>query len=261
VAKPIPAGAARRPRRRFNALAGAVGAIGLAVSLPAAAEIEQGGTIASFDLPPQPLADALYAFSTATEVQVLVDARLIKGIWSRPVRGVLGREEALRRLLAGTGLEARYTTPTMFTLAVIPGGGGKGVVAAVSEPEAWPADVVREHERYSSAVQVAVARALCRDDDTRPGDYRIAVRLWIAPSGAVLRSALLGTTDDRARDGALSRKFGALRFERPPRLLPQPITLLILPRASADCAAMHAVETRDHHISGDPMPPAERVRN
>ncbi|HEX8903813.1 MAG TPA: TonB-dependent receptor plug domain-containing protein, partial [Longimicrobiaceae bacterium] len=62
-----------------------------------------------FDIPALPLADALRRFARTAGVQVEVDARAAVGARSHPVSGVYTAPEALRQLLAGTRLSARFT--------------------------------------------------------------------------------------------------------------------------------------------------------
>ena len=68
------------------------------------------------------------------------------------------------------------------------------------------------------------------------------MQLWIGASGAVLRSAFLGSSGSRDRDDDLSTMLNGLAIgEGPPAGLPQPVTLVILPRppaATRDCEAM-----------------------
>ncbi|MDB4950611.1 MAG: TonB-dependent siderophore receptor [Gemmatimonadetes bacterium] len=62
-----------------------------------------------FDIPSRPLADALDAFSRQTGVRVQVEAAAAAGARSRALAGTFTSAQALRELLAGTGLAARFT--------------------------------------------------------------------------------------------------------------------------------------------------------
>ncbi len=63
----------------------------------------------TFDIPPQPLIDALALFGRQSGMQVSVDAGLIRDIRSAGVRGAMSPEQALRQILAGTGVNYRLT--------------------------------------------------------------------------------------------------------------------------------------------------------
>ena len=63
----------------------------------------------AFDIPAQPLPDALAAFSLQATVWVEVDRLTASGATSTAVSGTMTSPEALRRLLAGTGMTARFT--------------------------------------------------------------------------------------------------------------------------------------------------------
>ena len=185
-----------------------------------------------FKIPAAPLADALYAYTAATGLEGLAAGELLANRRSAEVRGMLTADEALQALLLGTGLVARFVDSGSFTLVPIQtsatGAAGMGL----------PSEAPR-YAHYSALLQDAVRRALCGQLQTRPGDYRTAVQLWISPSGTVARSLLVGTTGDADRDRLLSELFSTLSIGAPPPAgLPQPAILLILPRSRVEeCAS------------------------
>lgn len=61
-----------------------------------------------FDISAQPLAQAVVEFGRQSGMQVSVDTDLLTGLRSAPVSGSLPSDEALRRMLMGTGLVPRY---------------------------------------------------------------------------------------------------------------------------------------------------------
>ncbi len=129
----------------------------------------------NFNIPAQPLTDALYAFTTATGIEALAAGTLLanpplrRGPWNAD------RRRSAANTLAGSGLTARFVDPGSFTLAPIQTSLAPSVADA-------PSDIPR-YTAYSIKVQNAVKRALCRQTDTHPGDYRTAIQIWIAPSG------------------------------------------------------------------------------
>jgi hypothetical protein len=179
-----------------------------------------------FDIPSQPLAAALRVYSAAARVGVLVDGELTAGRYSAAVTGTLSPEGALRNLLAGTGLTVRYATPVAFTL-----------VPAPTDPLR---NSSQDYGHYFLAVQTALKRVLCQSEGTKPGRYRMALQLWIDPSGTVARSEFLSPTGIRERDALISGGLRNLIIDMPqPTGLPQPVTVVVVPRASgqdAECA-------------------------
>ncbi|HYH80590.1 MAG TPA: TonB-dependent siderophore receptor [Longimicrobium sp.] len=79
-------------------------------SMPAAALLA-GDTLVRvpFSIPAQPLTEALGEYSRQADVRVQVDAAAAAGLRSHAVAGNFTAAEALRRLLAGTGLSARFS--------------------------------------------------------------------------------------------------------------------------------------------------------
>lgn len=69
-----------------------------------------------FEIPAQSLDAALAAFSGVTRIQVLVSAEVTQGVRSPGLRGSFAKDEALARLLVGTGLDASYIDSDSVTL-------------------------------------------------------------------------------------------------------------------------------------------------
>src|SRR6266849_5152102 len=65
----------------------------------------------SVDIPAQPLAQALAAFSDATGVQLVYLAGVVQSQTSHTVPAGLSPQDALKRLLQGTGLHFKFLTP------------------------------------------------------------------------------------------------------------------------------------------------------
>lgn len=93
----------RLARRIVPSMLAAALASGLTVIQPAVA---QSAAPVPIDLPAQPLGQALNAFARQAGVQLLVAPELVAGRRAPAVSGLLAPSEALRRLLAGSGLEA-----------------------------------------------------------------------------------------------------------------------------------------------------------
>ncbi len=200
------------------------------VALAAGPEAGPDGSVSAgapitFNIAAQPLSDALYAYSAATGIEILVPGELLARRQSSGVVGRIVPEDALRALLSGTGLVPRNTGLSAFTLV----------------PDTMsPAARIPRYPEYSAALQAAVTSALCRLRETRPGGYRVAARLWVDRSGAVTNVGVLGTTGDADRDAMLVGLLGHLVIgEAPPANLLQPTTVVVLPHLdkSPECRA------------------------
>ena len=208
-------------------------ALGLAVLPPAAwaqGRPVQPGLI-PFDIAAQPLDAALAAYTEATGLAVLVTSRLTAGRRAAAVRGRLAPQEALRQLLAGTGLQARFTSASAFTLVeTARAADSVRAPTASANPAALP--------RYAGVLQNTVTRALCHWTGAPFGRYGASVQLWIGRNGVVRQARLVSGTGDAHRDEALVGVLSGLVMDAPPPAdLPQPVTLVLAPRPDplADC--------------------------
>jgi hypothetical protein len=178
-------------------------------------------------IPAQELSAALDQFSRATGMAVLVDSQLSRGRRSLAVDGEYTAAQALRHLLGGSGLMAKYARDDAFTLQVAQ---VEDVPTPMEKPTAASIAVSRN---YATVVQTAIERNLCRSPLTRPGSYRAVLQVWVGRDGVVQHNRLVTSTGDVRRDAALVDSFRNLRIDRPtPSALRQPVTLLLLPESS-----------------------------
>ncbi len=91
-----------------------------------------------FSIPAQPLAPALASFGNAADLQVLYTADVARNMRTNGVQGAFSKGEALRRLLAGTGLVYRFTNASTVTIERT----GSTRTAAASVPGAIPLDTI-----------------------------------------------------------------------------------------------------------------------
>jgi hypothetical protein len=189
----------------------------------------------TFDIPSQPLATALFAYSQQSGAEVFVDHALVASRWSTVLRGAYDIEAALRALLLGSGLVPRRAAPNGFTLVSI----------ATAEPPpdrtpGWSSD--RAQVRFYAALQAAVRRTLCARAHTQPGPYRAALAVWIGSSGHIDRVHLLGSNVDGEIGRILLNKIHDISLsEPPPPGFVQPVVLVVLPRTpdiTGDCRPM-----------------------
>nr|WP_298690349.1 TonB-dependent siderophore receptor [uncultured Dongia sp.] len=86
-------------------------------------QVAQAGGTADFNIPAQPLGQALIAFSKATGIAVIADSTLLDGLSSAPVVGTMAPDQALQALLANTGIGFRPTSDNAVTLQKVAAGG------------------------------------------------------------------------------------------------------------------------------------------
>lgn len=117
-------------------LAGAA-LIALATPTAAAAQAPAAGGPAAaearaFNIPAQPLAGALNAFGRQAGLQVTVDGAVVAGAQGQAVSGRFTPDEALARLLAGTGMTWRKSGPKTVLLVKAPKPQGVEMLAPVT---------------------------------------------------------------------------------------------------------------------------------
>lgn len=187
-----------------------------------------------FDIPELPLVEALQRFAQRTGHSGLYDSRLAAGRRSREVSGEYTPEAALRLMLAGSGLQARYGSVDTFFIAAADEAGGSPSVAGAQE-------ALAARQRFYGRLQAAMRVLLCQDEAIRPGHYRAAISLWFGTTGQVERVRLLDSTGSADRDTLLRQRLGMLRVGEPvPSSMRQPITFVIRPDSpmlAGDCLA------------------------
>ncbi len=129
---PVPV---RRARRAW------VGALALAAPLPLvlappSSAAQKSETIA-FDVPAQPLADALTQAARQAGVQILFPHAAIRGRNSRALRGRMTPRAAIERLIAGSGLRIVSARPRVVTLGLAPPRTRAAPAAAPARKPAW----------------------------------------------------------------------------------------------------------------------------
>jgi len=90
----------------------------------------------AFDLPAQPLANAIRQYERQARQEVRVDARLLEGRTSSAVAGSLGAVDALEKLIAGTGLALGPPQGALLTL--VADGSAPGMADADASAVALP---------------------------------------------------------------------------------------------------------------------------
>lgn len=91
-------------------------------------QVAQQGRTVSFAIAAGPLPGVLAAYGQATGLQVLYPSDIAQGVSSPGVTGTLAPQDALIRLLAGTGLIARFVDADTVTLEKLPAHAGSATV-------------------------------------------------------------------------------------------------------------------------------------
>lgn len=193
-----------------------------------------------FNIPSQPLADALVAYGGTTGLEVYYDGALAAGRRSTMVVGKFTPLDGLERLLRGTGYVPRVTGPDTLTLepsrsVVLPG--------RVSNA------LIRRYEPYFTALQTRIAKALCGLDTGAPNE--IIVSFVVSESGVIVGAEPLIPSGNPARDVAIAANLRGLHIdEAPPSDLPQPVTMAIYPSSAGEtlgCGAATSHQIRGQH--------------
>jgi hypothetical protein len=167
-----------------------------------------------------PIGIAISRYGNATGRDVLYDANLASGRVSSEVRGVFTQDEALSKLLVGTGLKAEFVTGKTFALLPAP-------VSPQARQSLSP-----EHRRYYGLIQAGITDALCESQGAHPGRYRFIAKLWITPDGAVARSRRIGSTGAPRRDHEIDAALHRVQLNTaPPPDFRQPVIILVVPQA------------------------------
>ncbi|MBI1197919.1 MAG: TonB-dependent receptor plug domain-containing protein [Phenylobacterium sp.] len=111
---------AARARLRRRLLASTVWVVAALSALPAAAASDAVAEAIAVDLPAGPLDASLTALATQTRQQVLYTADLVADRTAPALKGAYTPDEALSRLLAGSGIVARRTGPDVLVLQSAP---------------------------------------------------------------------------------------------------------------------------------------------
>ncbi len=193
----------------------------------------------AFDLPAQPLADALEQFGAQAGLPVIFDAALVQGRRSAPVHGPHAAMHALRLLLEGSGLVAQYARPGRSdAVVVLPQPPLPAELPEATEPAlpaAAPGNVM--HRRYDGLMQTRVRETFCNHPLLSRGSYRTAVQFHVDVMGRVHGVRLLDSSGDRVRDAAITAGLEGMQLDwAPPPTMAQPVTLLIQPRGAGLCA-------------------------
>lgn len=179
-----------------------------------------------FEIPSQPLAQALSQFAGQTGLQMLYDAPLAAGRRSVAVSGTMNPRSGLALMLQGTGLSARFTQAGAVVIyASTTSAVTLNPLTAVAAPMVGrrPTDPV--FITYADAVRRTIAEAVRTDDALTDAGYRLSIRLWVAANGVPDRAEILSGSGDASRDARFVERARATILPPPPEQLPQPMRI------------------------------------
>ncbi|VVE75255.1 Ferripyoverdine receptor [Pandoraea anapnoica] len=195
---------------------------------------DTGSSPMNFEIPAQPLADALDRYAGLTHRPVVYPGDLAAGRMASAVHGWLTPEAALHMLLQGSGVSARkLRTPAgeTFVLSEIPAvddGSPQGSPSLLANPQGFQAQV-----------QAGILSALCADPNTTPGNYSALFQFRLDAEGYVRDVRLLDPTGSPSRDAAIVSVLAQLRMAPPSRpLAGRILTMAVLlqgPNVRAQC--------------------------
>jgi hypothetical protein len=169
-----------------------------------------------FDIPAQPLNQAVSAFAIATGQSALVDEAQFFNRTSKPVHGELTAKEAAKVMLAGTGLSMHIIGEGRFTL------NDERDLMEHSGKAGSPDDSANA---FFSDLQLPLALILCNDPLTRPGSYQAALQLWLRPDGRIRAVHILDSSGNSSLDLRIRTILAGAYLLTPPTGLPQPVTV------------------------------------
>ncbi|TGX48726.1 hypothetical protein E5A73_20690 [Sphingomonas gei] len=192
---------------------------------------------AAFDIPAQPLDAALAQYFRVTGVQLLYDSALATGRRSSTVRGNYTPREAMRLLLRGTGLVARYSRTN---------------AAIITAPEARDATPLIPLGRVVVREQITISRpttiqriefygrlahelhAYLRDDRrTHRLTFDMRASIRIGTGGALERIRIDRSSGDPLADRLVAEVLAGRKVSTPPEGIAQPLLVALKGRRRA----------------------------
>ena len=148
----------------------------------------------SFNIPAEPLSNALTVFGQQSGLQVSVDAALIRGIDAAGVAGIMTSGQALDRLLSGTGFTYQIAGGNTVTLMALPAVANGAIALPPVEVEGIAASgygPFAESDRVDNPQQVTADSKTGTKLEDLPASIQIIPRQVLAEQGAtMLRDSL-----------------------------------------------------------------------
>lgn len=207
---------------------------GLAIAgwlLLAFAAVAQDG-VHAYDIPAQPLEQAVERFSVVSGWSVMYPGDLAAGRSSHALRASLPPLPALQALLQDSGIEAEVIGEQRVVLR-------RGTPSA-AEPGFGAGLPESERRRRYGGLQQRLRAAFCDDPEIAPGRYAATLRFRIDGAGRVSEPELLSGSGSERRDAHLLQAMQGLLLAAEAAALPQPVTLQIRPSGTDHDCGGHA---------------------
>lgn len=175
-----------------------------------------------FDIPSQPLASALRAYSKATGYDVFNDGALSRNQQATALTGVYAPMAGLQVLLRGTGYVAR-ATDMVHTVTIVP--------APSLAPQRATFD---RYQPYFAMLQTRLDEAFC--EKAPAAGEAVTVRFWLDPFGSISKVELAEAGLRESQRDVVARLQGLQTGKTPPSGLPAPLTMVIYPPLPGDAS-------------------------
>lgn len=195
--------------------------------LASAAAVAQDA-VHAYDMPAQPLEQAIERFSVISGWSVMYPGDLAAGRSSHALRASLAPLPALLALLQDSGIEAELIGEQRVVLRR----GSQPMADAVLDGGLGEA----EHRRRYGGLQQRLREAFCDDPGIAPGPYAATLRFGVDSEGRVQAPELVSGSGSARRDARLLQVLQGLVVAADAAALPQPVSLQIRPSGTDhDC--------------------------
>ncbi len=189
-----------------------------------------------FDIPAQPLADALVAYGKAAGLEVFYDGELAVGRRSAALSGTFTPMVGLHALLSGTGYVPEATAYA-DAVTIVPE--ARAAAPLVASPA-----LLNRYDSYFAMLQARIGAALCRGDEAKPRSEQIIFSIWLDQTGAVSRAELVGSAVSPASSRTITEALRGVRIGRLPAGLPQPVTMVVFPPSEGEATGCASIDRR-----------------
>src|SRR3546814_514126 len=143
------------------------------------------------------------------------------GRYSSALHGLYAPDEALRRMIVGSGMEIRHVTAQAVSLIVAP-------LAQIGRSTSVPSTVSLDlRERYYGRLQAQVRHLLCANAALELGDYRLVLQLRIAGKPPAIDVLHVIATERPELEPSVRSALQRQPLDAPPPGFGQPVTFLL----------------------------------